>query len=170
MTSLGFCRNRPESSADKMRVKRSDPQKDWNFTFSRYEIWLSLRRLLVQNRPHVGNGPNTVSESTVSDTELSGFFGPHRDPGREVSEFLSAYYLCAKANSPSFSQNSPSLPQNSVRLSEFSSQRRREDNKNKMFAFEGGGSWLQRGKSSKNAFFFCGKRHDNKILKVQILL
>ena len=30
------------------------------------------------------------------------------------------YYLCAKANSPSFSQNSPSLPQNSVRLSEFS--------------------------------------------------
>ena len=29
--------------------------------------------------------------------------------------------LCAKANSPSFSQNSPSLPQNSVRLSEFSS-------------------------------------------------
>ena len=32
-----------------------------------------------------------------------------------------AYYLCAKANSPSFSQNSPSLPSNSVRLSEFSS-------------------------------------------------
>ena len=49
------------------------------------------------------------------------FFGPHRVPGRELDEFLSAYYLCAKANSPSFSQNSPSLPQNSVRLSEFSS-------------------------------------------------
>ena len=48
----------------------------------------------------IGNGPNTVSESTVSNTELS--------------EFLSAYYLCAKANSPSFSQNSPSLPRNSV--------------------------------------------------------
>ena len=48
-------------------------------------------------------------------------FGPHRVPGRELSEFLSAYYLCAKANSPSSSQNSPSLPQNSVRLSEFSS-------------------------------------------------
>ena len=42
------------------------------------------------------------------------FFAPHRAPGRELSEFLSAYYLCAKANSPSFSQNSPSLPQNSV--------------------------------------------------------
>ena len=41
--------------------------------------------------------------------------------GRELSEFLSAYYLCAKAHSQSLSQNSPSLPQNSVRLSEFSS-------------------------------------------------
>ena len=41
-------------------------------------------------------------------------FGAHRVPGSELSEFLSAYYLCAKANSPSFSQNSPSLPQNSV--------------------------------------------------------
>ena len=48
-----------------------------------------------------------------SNTELSEFFGPHRVPGRELStEFLSAYYLCAKADSPSFffSQNSPSLP------------------------------------------------------------
>ena len=49
------------------------------------------------------------------------FFGPERVPGRELSELLSAYYLWAKANSPSLSQNSPSLPQNSVRLSEFSS-------------------------------------------------
>ena len=69
----------------------------------------------------IGNGPNTVSESTVSNTELSELFCPHRVPGRELSEFLSAYYLCAKANSPSFSQNSPSLPQNLVRLSEFPS-------------------------------------------------
>ena len=57
---------------------------------------------------------NTVSESTVSNTKLSEFLVPHRVLGRELSEFLSAYYLCAKANSPSFSQNSPSLPQNSV--------------------------------------------------------
>ena len=42
------------------------------------------------------------------------FFWAHRVPGSELSEFLSAYFLCAKANSPSFSQNSPSLPQNSV--------------------------------------------------------
>ena len=54
--------------------------------------------------------PNSVS-----------FFGAHWIPGSELSEFLSAYYLCSKANSPSVSQNSPSLPQNSVRLSEFSS-------------------------------------------------
>ena len=58
-----------------------------------------------------GNGPNTVPESTVSNTELSEFFCPHRVPGRELSEFLSAYYLCASQNSPSFSQNSPSLSQ-----------------------------------------------------------
>ena len=44
-----------------------------------------------------------------------------RVPDRELSEFLSAFYLCDKANSPSFLQNSLSLPQNSVRLSEFSS-------------------------------------------------
>ena len=42
------------------------------------------------------------------------FFGPHRVPGRELSEFLSAYYSCAKADSPRFSQNSACLPQNSV--------------------------------------------------------
>ena len=34
--------------------------------------------------------------------------------GRELSDCLSAYYLCAKLNSPIFSQSSPSSPQNSV--------------------------------------------------------
>ena len=48
-------------------------------------------------------------------------------------------------------------------------QRRRDDNKNKICAFRGGGPWGQRGKSSQNAVF-RGKRHHNKILKVQILL
>ena len=69
----------------------------------------------------IGNGPNTVSGSTVSNTKLSEFFGAHCVLGSELSEFISAYYLCVNANSPSSSQNSPSLPQNSVRLSEFSS-------------------------------------------------
>ena len=68
-----------------------------------------------------GNGSNTVSGSTVSNTELSELFGAHWVSGSELSEFLSAYYLCVNTNSPSFSQNSPSLPQKSVRLSEFSS-------------------------------------------------
>ena len=49
-----------------------------------------------------GDRPNTVSESTVLNTELSEFFCPHRVPGGELREFLSAYYWCAKANSPSF--------------------------------------------------------------------
>ena len=49
------------------------------------------------------------------------FLGLTEFRGRELRVFLSAYYLCAKANSASFSQNSPSLPENLVRLSEFSS-------------------------------------------------
>ena len=68
----------------------------------------------VRSKAFIGSGPNTVSESTVSNTELSEFFGAHWVPGSELSEFLSAYYLCVNANSPSYSQNSPSLPQNSV--------------------------------------------------------
>ena len=55
-----------------------------------------------------------ASESTVSNTELSEFLGPHRVLGRELNEFLSAYYLCAKVNAESFPLNSPSSPQNSV--------------------------------------------------------
>ena len=46
------------------------------------------------------------------------FFCPRRVPGGELSEFLSAYYLCSKVNSPSFWQNSPSLPKK--KPSEFS--------------------------------------------------
>ena len=59
----------------------------------------------------IGNGPNTVSESTVSNTELSEFFAPHRVSGSELSKFLSV-----ETKSRSSLQNSPrpSLPQNSV--------------------------------------------------------
>ena len=42
------------------------------------------------------DGPNTVSESTVSNTELSELFGPHWVPGREFSEFLSAFFCLPK--------------------------------------------------------------------------
>ena len=48
----------------------------------------------------VGDGPNMVLESTVSNTELSEF--NILPPPRELSEFLSAYALCVKANLPSF--------------------------------------------------------------------
>ena len=43
-----------------------------------------------------GDGPNTVSESTVSNAELSEFLGPHQVAGKERSEFLSAYYYVPK--------------------------------------------------------------------------
>ena len=42
--------------------------------------------------PRIGNRPNTISESTVSNTELSAFLGSHRVLGRELSEFRSANY------------------------------------------------------------------------------
>ena len=48
-------------------------------------------------------------------------------------------------------------------------QRRRDDNKNKIFGFEGGEALGAERKIVQNAVF-RGKRHDNKILKVQILL
>ena len=49
------------------------------------------------------------------------------------------------------------------------SQTRRDDNKNKICIFEGGWAWGSRGELSQNAVF-RRKRHDNKILKVLILL
>ena len=71
----------------------------------------SLRGPMSCDIARLGDGPNAVSESPVSNTQLSESFCPRRAPVRELSEFLSAYYLCAQANSPSFSQNSLSLPQ-----------------------------------------------------------
>ena len=58
------------------------------------------------------------------------------------------------------------VPRKSSRKFQGISQRRRDDNKNKICGFEGGGER----KSAQNAFFFRGKCHDNIILKVQILL
>ena len=44
-------------------------------------------------RSLIGNRSNTVSESTVSNTELSEFFGPHRVPG-ESSVSSSQPIIC----------------------------------------------------------------------------
>ena len=52
------------------------------------------------------------------------------------------------------------------------SQRQRDDNKNKIFASEGGGGALgaeRKGNRPKTHFFFRGKRHDNEILNLHIL-
>ena len=61
--------------------------------------------LYVSQCTHYGDGPNTVSESTVSNTRLSEFLCPHQVPARELSELLSVYYLCDKANSTEFLQS-----------------------------------------------------------------
>ena len=59
--------------------------------------------------PDIGDRSNTVSESTVSSTEPSDLFWPHRVPGESSVSSSQPYYLCAKANSPSFMQNSARL-------------------------------------------------------------
>ena len=41
--------------------------------------------LFFRTMHRIGNGPNTVSESTVSNTELNEFFGPHRVPAERNS-------------------------------------------------------------------------------------
>ena len=52
-----------------------------------------------------GDGPNTVSESTVSLTNSVSFFALTEFQGENSvsSEFLSAYHVSAKASSPSLS-------------------------------------------------------------------
>ena len=52
----------------------------------------------------------------------------------------------------------------------FVSQRKRDDNKNKICTFQGGVGRGAGRKIVQNAVFFHGKRHDNKILKVKMLL
>ena len=49
-------------------------------------------------------------------------------------------------------------------------QRKRDDNKNKICAFQGGGWAGGAGRKIVQNAIFHGKRHDNKILKVNILL
>ena len=54
-------------------------------------------------RRRIGNGPKfRFSESTVSNEGLSEFIGPHRVLGRELSEFLSAYYVCGQSELTEF--------------------------------------------------------------------
>ena len=50
------------------------------------------------------------------------------------------------------------------------SQRKRDDNKNKICAFQGGGVGRGPGRKIVQNAIFHGKRHDNQILKVNILL
>ena len=74
-----------------------------------------LNLFLLVTQCNFRNGPNTVSESTVSNTELSEFFGPHRVRGaNSVSWAQPIICVPKRTHRVFFSQNSPSLPQNSV--------------------------------------------------------
>ena len=60
----------------------------------------------------VGNGPNTVSESAVSNTELSEFFGLAEFRGESLVS--SSPIISVPKHTHRIFQNSPSLRQNSV--------------------------------------------------------
>ena len=49
----------------------------WIFQYIGKQGRKDQRNEVGKRRPVIGNGPNTVSESTVSNTELSEFFGAH---------------------------------------------------------------------------------------------
>ena len=104
------------------------------WVFSQKTVPGRVRVKFTQNRGHEKatkkprksneKGPNTVfldrrgprkshekvTSKNATSNEKSSDFCPHRVSGKELSEFLSAYYLFAEANSPSFSRNSPRLP------------------------------------------------------------
>ena len=65
----------------------------------------------------LGDGSNTVSESTVPNTELGEIFSPHRAPGRELSELLSAYDVCVRLSE--LTESFAELTEFAAELSEF---------------------------------------------------
>ena len=112
-------------------------QAIWDFPdfFGILKIFLRISRFVLssiflsQVKGPTRNVPEWVRDTIPCDSSEMGrirfrraglqtpdILGPHRVPGREVSEFLLAYHVCTKANSPFFggAQNSPSLPWNSV--------------------------------------------------------
>ena len=89
-------------------------------------------------------------------------------PKRRIPGINSVFQTAKSTHPPKLTINIASAKLGVVRILPLS-QRRRDDNNNKICTFEGGGPWGQRGQSSKNAVF-RGKRHDNQILKVQIVL
>ena len=66
------------------------------------------------NRQLSGTGRIRFRRARFETPSSVSFFCPHRVPGGELSEFLSAYFLCQSELTEFFPQNSPSLPQNSV--------------------------------------------------------
>ena len=108
----------------------------------------------------------------IHTTELSEFFGPHRVPGRELSEFLSAYgkrglkpilaevaamrifcrtYIVSILKQSCFI----SLKERTFDEAGGGGQhlRRRDDNKHEIRAFDGGGLGGRRGNRPKTLYF-----------------
>ena len=84
-------------------------------------FFLSSSYFLVHEGPKSETGRIRFRRVTVSNTELSEFFCPHRVPGRELREFVSAFCLCGQSELTEFFRRTHRvLPQNSLRLSEFS--------------------------------------------------
>ena len=72
------------------------------------------KRVLWRVCPSFGNGPNTVSESTVLNTELSEFLALTELRGENSVSSSSPIICVPKRTHRGFSQSSPSLPQHPV--------------------------------------------------------
>ena len=98
----------------------------WKSTGKRPIQKRGIKWFLILGGNLFGNGPNTVSESTVSNTELSEFLLPSPSSGEGAQWVpLSLLFVCQSELTEFFffffSQNSPTFTQDTVRLSEFSS-------------------------------------------------
>ena len=72
------------------------PEGCQNGWFSRWQV-LGI----FKASKYTSNFWSRLSFRTVQKPNSATFSGPYRVPGRELSELLSAYYLCANSNSPS---------------------------------------------------------------------
>ena len=82
---------------------------------------------------------------------------------RRVCPRIVSLHFCGENARKILQENPRQTPQKFI-------QRKRDDNKNKICAFRGGGGQGGREENCPKRFFFRGKRHDNKILKVKMLL
>ena len=96
-----------------MNQSYTQDREDESYTHTRQRggstrLWCHRYLSLISTASSRRRAKDGFGESAVS--KLSEFFGPHQVLGRDLSKFLSAFNLHARANSPSLPQNSCEFP------------------------------------------------------------